>query len=269
MKKFKKLIPAMCMLLVSALMLGSSTFAWFAINNKATAKDMEVAVKANTQYFVISADTDFTANDMSVGITDFDGGIGGEKAVHPVSYLKDAAAATALIAKIEGGTYVGTTTPPKAGDWYTANSTAYNAAVSDKLANVKNVTMEANDYFVKYTFNVGLAASSSDFNGTLEISVSAADGAVHGAVNAVVVINGKASAAAAAAKTTVTNGLFTETDRKITTTDNYYLSASASSYVTVEVYVYVDGTNTSVKSDIEDINVLKGKFDIVVEGLSA
>ena len=32
MKKFKKLIPAFCAMLVSAAMLGTSTYAWFSVN---------------------------------------------------------------------------------------------------------------------------------------------------------------------------------------------------------------------------------------------
>ena len=267
MKKFKKLIPAMCMLLVSAVMLGSSTFAWFSMNNKVTATGMEVTAKANTQYFVISSNnTSFENDKVELALTAHAGGIDGATNVYPVSYLKEDADANTLIGKIDGGKYTGTENAPKAGDWYTANSMAYDNAVSDKLANVKKVDLAANNYFVKYTFYVGLAANSSDFTGTLTFT-AAADTSVNEAVNAVIVVKGNSAKGTAATDLTVTTGIFSEDNDKITTTGhNYYLSATAGavSYVTVEVYAYVDGANAQVKDS--NIAALTGKFKLTVEG---
>ena len=58
MKKFKKLIPALCMLLVSAVMLGTTTFAWFSMNNKVTATRMQIEAKTNDTYLLISTNSD-------------------------------------------------------------------------------------------------------------------------------------------------------------------------------------------------------------------
>ena len=44
--KVKKLIPALCMLLVSAILLGSSTYAWFSMNTQVTATGMQVKAQA-------------------------------------------------------------------------------------------------------------------------------------------------------------------------------------------------------------------------------
>ena len=44
MKKFRKLIPALCMLLVSALFVGPSTYAWFSMNKTVTANNMQITV---------------------------------------------------------------------------------------------------------------------------------------------------------------------------------------------------------------------------------
>ena len=70
MKKFKKLIPALCMLLVSAVMLGSTTFAWFSMNTKVTASNMEVKATASKNLLIskTSADADdYSASvDMSI-----------------------------------------------------------------------------------------------------------------------------------------------------------------------------------------------------------
>ena len=51
MKKFKKLIPAFCMLLVSAILLGSSTYAWFSMNDTVKATGMQInAIAAAVGY---------------------------------------------------------------------------------------------------------------------------------------------------------------------------------------------------------------------------
>lgn len=64
MKMTRKLIPALVMLLVSAIMLSTASFAWFASNDKVTATGMSVNAKAAQQFLQISAnnaDFDITA----------------------------------------------------------------------------------------------------------------------------------------------------------------------------------------------------------------
>ncbi|MBD9226207.1 MAG: hypothetical protein EGQ48_03090 [Clostridiales bacterium] len=55
MKKFRKLIPALCMLLVSALFVGTSTYAWFSMNKEVSATNMSVTAKADTPFLQIRA----------------------------------------------------------------------------------------------------------------------------------------------------------------------------------------------------------------------
>lgn len=73
MKKFRKLVPALCMLLISAVLLGTSTFAWFSMNTTVTATGMQVTAKTNHTYLLISKtndkvalQTDPDANDTKV-----------------------------------------------------------------------------------------------------------------------------------------------------------------------------------------------------------
>ena len=54
-KSFKKLIPAIAMLLLSAVLMGTSTYAWFSMNTKVTATGMQVQAKAESG-LLISAD---------------------------------------------------------------------------------------------------------------------------------------------------------------------------------------------------------------------
>lgn len=58
MKKFRKLVPALCMLLISAVLLGTSTFAWFSMNTTVTATGMQVTAKTNHTYLLISDTND-------------------------------------------------------------------------------------------------------------------------------------------------------------------------------------------------------------------
>ncbi len=56
MKKFKKIIPALCMLLVSAVLLGSSTYAWFSLNNKVTVTGMQVSTKVDNNLLIAATE---------------------------------------------------------------------------------------------------------------------------------------------------------------------------------------------------------------------
>ena len=58
MKKFKKLIPALCMLLVSAVLLGSSTYAWFSMNNKVTVTGMQVTTKVSSNLLISATNSE-------------------------------------------------------------------------------------------------------------------------------------------------------------------------------------------------------------------
>lgn len=54
MKMTRKLIPALVMLLVSAIMLSTASFAWFASNGEVFANGMSVKVNSNAQFLEIS-----------------------------------------------------------------------------------------------------------------------------------------------------------------------------------------------------------------------
>ena len=53
--KMKKLIPALCMLLVSAILLGTSTYAWFSMSTEVSATGMEVTAVSDAIFLEISA----------------------------------------------------------------------------------------------------------------------------------------------------------------------------------------------------------------------
>lgn len=85
MKKFKKLIPALCMLLISAVLMGTSTYAWFSMNTRVTATGMQVTAKSENQFLQIVAGEDSFADDQAlISAT----AKNDKKAVRPVSAVK-------------------------------------------------------------------------------------------------------------------------------------------------------------------------------------
>lgn len=136
MKKFKKLIPALCMLLVSAVMLGSTTFAWFSMNKTVTAGNMQINATTNEPYLLVGSTVDGTFGTNATLSVD-PAASTALKLVTPlnvasnVAYYKDATDAQAT----------NTTTPTKftnAGKvlWGTASSTDPTDAQKNKVPNL-------------------------------------------------------------------------------------------------------------------------------------
>ena len=67
MKTTRKILPALVMLLVSAIMLSTASYAWFASNSEVAVSDMHVKVKANTKFLEIARTAD--ATDYGPGVT--------------------------------------------------------------------------------------------------------------------------------------------------------------------------------------------------------
>ena len=82
MKTTRKILPALAMLLVSAIMLSTASYAWFASNSKVTASDMHVKVKANTKFLEIASTADATDYGAGVTLTNVLGDDDGFELVH-------------------------------------------------------------------------------------------------------------------------------------------------------------------------------------------
>ena len=67
MKKMRRLIPAIAMLLVSAVMLSTASFAWFTMNETATATGMQVQAKASGNLLINTQG--LTAADNKIEVT--------------------------------------------------------------------------------------------------------------------------------------------------------------------------------------------------------
>ena len=251
MKKFKKVVPALCALLVSAVMLGSSTYAWFSMNTKVTAKGMSVTAQSNSTYLVISKNT-------TLG-TDISASLNGDNAVGGIGNAKTSVYPCAKATKDIKGTEI------KAGEWYYAASKDRDdaGAIGDGALGTNTLTATkigdrlTTDYQVTYTFYIGLSGESKAMDNAT-IKVDAADATA-----------GDSSAA-------LSKGLSAEvkigeknavTLKDGTTNANVTGVNLSTTAITVTVMVYIDGNNANVTSAATDLSklALNLAFSIVLD----
>lgn len=241
MKKFKKLIPAFCAMLVSAAMLGTSTYAWFSVNKKVEANGMSVTAKVDTEYFVATTaaptENKFVVPEGNATVATFT--TAATNKVVPVAKASDELSL--------GGTTI------KTGEWYTGSVKTYddknqkNWATLSKLAtSVSEGLFTQETYFVSYTFYIGLATTSADYEGALTFTPVKPDGHVEGIEIAGVKVEGnKKGEGTNLTANSETLEIFTAANAK--TTGKYVLKADGTSYVTVTVYLCINGENANVK----------------------
>lgn len=266
MKKFKKLIPAFCAMLLSACMLGTTTYAWFSVNKTVEATGLSVTAQANTQYFVISNDSTFASNKIALtgGYTKVGGLENKGEKVYPAAYDE--------VTRVEGASSQ-TVTKGIADKWWTANVNVHNSTlVGDimtptelKAVEGSNVYDNNTNYFIGYVFYLGLDKNSDAFKGQLQFKIdSQADTAKAAKVAAVKFeqVGGSENVQIVQAEG------FTEYKTSATQTEFYELSSMndsgiAEKYVKVTVYVFMDGNNTLIK-DVYENGDLTGTIGIRV-----
>ena len=82
MKKMRRMIPALCMLLVSAIMLSTASYAWFTMNESVTATGMQVQAQAGGSMVIGKEPLYAESKNMDVGFANE-----GTKKLAPVSYF--------------------------------------------------------------------------------------------------------------------------------------------------------------------------------------
>lgn len=225
MKKFRKLIPALCMLLVSALFVGTSTYAWFSMNSSVEATNMMVKAKSNARYLLIGDDE---AN-AKTAKTDAAG-----KALtneHDALYAttgNDAQTCYPTAYYTEADTLNGHAT--EAGKWYTTTSDTHNKAVSGN-ADITAVTEGDKNYMLTYKMYLTLTTDSEAYTGQLSVTSTITNPSE--SVKAVVVIGDE-------------KFIVDKDNTTFTTANNVALSSTTALEVTV--YVYNDGNETNVNS---------------------
>lgn len=242
MKKFKKLIPAFCMLLISAVLMGTSTYAWFSMNKTVTANGMEVTAKSNASYLLIGSTADAATNKEGLTTTATATKISTATKCYPVAFSK---------AGVTFGTDPNQVVVPANG-WYTASNGNPDKATDD-VKNYKVVTVGEEEYMLTYKVWLTLSKDSEPYNnGKIKVTLKSKTG--DAAIKAVVKIG------------TEYIELGAENATGTTTANADLTNASATEVI---VYVYVDGTSENVNSDFYNANndALKGslslQFDLV------
>lgn len=174
MKMSKTILPALAMLLVSAVMLSTASFAWFAISSQATAENMQVGVKSDSAFLVIADDaakiqgsyleTKHTFNDAILDIA---------PAALDVTKLPAVVADTAYTSSVEAEIAKNT------GVWYKMDGKEINSSEGTNLQNIAAANL--GNYVRKYTVWVAVApqtdytmtnvTASVEINGDPSVSV--------------------------------------------------------------------------------------------------
>lgn len=218
MKKFAKLVPALAMLLVSATVLATSTFAWFSMNHTVTASNMTVTAKSDAFWLQIA----------------------NEEGVSKDNSNKTEADAKTTAATIYPAKYNGT----KGSDaWQYANSDSADDHTAN-AAGLKDVaSANVAHYRLANTFKISLKdADSVQKAKDLKVATCKVTGAsaFRDAIGIVVVCGENV-------QTIKATGQASGTAWSIT--DAQVLAGEVTTAETeVKVYVYIDGENSAVKS---------------------
>lgn len=235
MKKFKKVIPALCMLLVSAIMLGSTTYAWFSMNTTVNATGMQVTAKSNAVYLLINNEN--VAGNTATGLSDttaakYVDATNTSKTVYPVKYFASATEKSKIgnveledAAGYSSDTWIGTN------KWFTANN-ANSASATDNVKNINLITEGDDKYMLEYNVWLTLSKDSEAVNDQ-KVKVSLTGTSADAAVKAVVVINDEHLALTQSGNATTTSNV----------------AISSESAVKVTIFVYIDGDSTNVNSN--------------------
>ena len=149
----KKLIPALCMLLVAACLMGTSTYAWFAANTHVTADGMQVKAAADgglaiATYTGVRGTAETAANAAAPTANDFK------------------AAVTAGWANIANDATVKPTSNNK-GTWFSAAASDASNYIG---SNYQNVTSDTTSYYQKTKFQIKSLDQSADAEYTLKVT---------------------------------------------------------------------------------------------------
>lgn len=161
----KTILPALAMLIISAVMLSTASYAWFAMNQTVEANGMTVNVKSDSLYLLILAaekeDTVYTADQVQAGGLTFDGGEAiGDINIYPSAYYKTEGfqGDNGYVAK--GGDLKDAT------KWYYA--TAKNPGTHEMETGSDEALTGFDGYVVRYRYYVVLADGSNKMD-TLKI----------------------------------------------------------------------------------------------------
>ena len=225
MAKAKRgLLLSVLTLIIAIAVTATSTYAWFAANSNVQATNMQLTLKTNTSFLVIGTAAQAPASVDAIG-----------SAV--------SVAATASNAQVLPARYNETDSK-----WQYAAGTSYTDGAANGGAYTDIGSSALSEYAIQYTFYVGLASNSESDKANLKVAgLTATSGTANGtflpAVSALV----SCTPAGGSATLIDFENVNSNTDKG---TNAAILSATVTRGVvyTIDVWVYVNGDHTDVKS---------------------
>ena len=221
MKSTRKIIPALVMLLVSAIMLSTASFAWFASNTEVTASNMKVQANTDVVFLQITTDKDDEAS--------------WAKSVPAVN--TESGELKLVTADIADGKTV---------TWKTAEGsdpTKYDPATGDDSVPDYTTVDISTDYALINTFYVRMSNDTSTLKDLTISEVVIAEGAPAGenfnaSIRVLVIAKNGSGDVLGAQCWDVVDGLTDDSAEQLADVVN-------NTPITLEVYIYYDGDDTA------------------------
>ena len=265
MKSLKtQFIGAIAMVLVAAIAMGSSTYAWFAMNNQVTATGMQVEVKSNNTFLLIGNNTEdlaaikaqSAAEKITEALTVSDG-----TKVYPASPILPAYVSTTASTDnathkyfASGTTVVSSyTTAAAETNWFTAQNNDP-ASANNTVKNVNKLNADDenaatvydfSDYVIKKSARLALATGSDTahlLTVTPTIAVKTTDPA-----QTADDITGVKVLVAVGSNAVVLDSSMNGNPQSLTPTADFNITDAA--VTDVDIYIYYDGEESAVNTN--------------------
>ena len=242
MKKFKKLIPALCMLLVSAVLVGTSTYAWFSMQDQVQVNGLQVTAQTDQPYLIIGTGENDTAPKLQA--------LPKKEPVEGKTVNLDVSDTDAKVKPVAHETLANAAAAETAGNWYWYN--AEKTSAPGQGANAKNTLTDVAGYVITRTVYMTIVKDTpqlSDIEAT--VAITAKDGKTIDAAKVLLAVyNDTADKGteefdkAKTASTSLKTGVVTD-----------------ATVVKVVIYIYIDGADASIYTD-NAANLGTAKIDI-------
>ena len=241
-KAKRSLLFSLFTLIMAVAITATSTYAWFVVNKEVTASNMQVTVKSDTTYLVISSTNTTVESGARAG---------------SLSSTETALSVTASNAEVLPVRYNEGATPAEGNTkWETASGTSYTNGAALNSAYTPVASANASNYYVLYTFYVGLTDTTAQAASHLrvkEMTVTNVSGqaTMQGAVSAVITcehgdtptVDGTVDYESIGDVNNATPGTYYSSKGDLAAT------VSLNTVYTVNVYVYMNGDHSSIKSE--------------------
>lgn len=222
MKSARKLIPALAMLLISAVLMSTASFAWFSMSTSVSATGMQITAKASSVYLLINTGENDTAAEIQAA---------NAKTIPLAITAEDSKVYPAAHETLANATAASTLT-----NWYYKVADTPGASTS---TGEKTTLTSFDGYVLRKTVYITLAAGSNE---AANLKVTGATFASNNSAT------GSGTKTFEPVKVVVASSTAVVELDKSTTSSATVLAASLSdsTVITLDIYIYYDGNNDAV-----------------------